>query len=1446
MRKYILFLTVPLLVCSAVSSAMPKINGSVCRTNPSADWYHGSGVYELATESGGTFTKISVSQSSISTDYGAVTVGNVFYAFSANETPWFSNYIIEAFSMDTFDRIPMTTADIGKTSVASALVYDDSTGKTYGCFFKSSSGFQFGTIDLPELPDASYKPTVTPIADVEGRWSAMAMNGSGELFAVDATSGMLLRVDKTTGVVTGIGDTGLTTTLQSSAVIDKSTGKMYYSHTQAYNDVKLYEIDLSTGQASLVADWENNPQVTFMYIPVSSPDPEGVPQAPVNLKASFPEGALSGTITFDVPAQTALGEQGTGEVGWKLAVNDVSYAEGITSFGNSVSVPVNVEGRGLYSFSVCLTNGTGSSEEAVTTVFAGLGTPSAPGNPAAVLADGTVTVTWDAVTTTADGGYFDASQIRYNVWRIDGDNRICIGEWLNRTNATDRIGEPEDNISYVYAIEAFYRTDETVKSEPAMTNPIVIGFPEPPYVQEFNTSDAVSEFTILNSNGDPFTWKYFRGRMRMQVTGTTPYPMDDWLITPSFRLEKGKMYPVEVDLEGNIGYSEIAEIKAGRSATVEGMALTVMSPTVLTDHTETYTGYIIPQQTGAHCLGIHAMTGENCFYIFADNIRIGAGTSAAVPAAVSNLTVTPDYSGEPRCTLVFTLPAFTAEGNPLDRVKTVKILRDGTMISEAAPESSEVVFTDTDVAAGYHTYSVVATNDDGDGIATSARVFVGVGVPAIPAGASVKEIEEGVVSVTWNPVTTDQDGNTLNPALVTYKVYDFGTGELMADDVAGTSVTFAGAKPGEQVWGEYAVYAVTSAGQSITSGRTGMIPVGKPYAIPYSESFPDGRVSNLCGMFTADLGGRWEIMTDCDMTGLDASDHDNGYAAMVGNTVGSSAAIYSGKIDLRDAESPVLTFRAFDQYANGNFNDNTVEVQIDGGEGFKPVRTFTICDLDPASGGNHWAKAVMSLADFTGKIICYRLLVSENVYTYTMIDDIRVHERLAQDLDLRNIEAPGMVAQNEPFTISVDVENLGSEPADGWSVELYADGTPVDSRQGEMLAPDARCEVDFRLSHSPMHNERVEYSARIIYSSDGNLLNNESEIKAVSLRKNYLPAPTMPVYSRLGNDVSLSWEKPDLSRILPAGFRDTFEDYPGFLTDGIGDWTITDVDGGIIGSLGTGDIPGIPDNVGPAAFFTLDVSGGGEEGKLAAHSGVKYIASMFLKDKSQADDWLISPELCGAEQTITFFAKSYHATYCENIEVLVSETGTETGDFEKIAEFSKLSTAWTEFAVSLPSGSRYFAIRNVTAGGFMLMVDDISFIPAGEPEALEIVGYNVYLDGVKLNDVPVRDLHFSHSQESDVSQGYTITCVYDKGESGPSALAAQVGGISQGTLWSADVRAGKGEIIVSNPAGNNVEIISLAGIVIYNGTPGSDMRIPALPGIYIVKVAGVVAKLIVK
>lgn len=1375
-------------------------------------------------------------------------VDNTLYTFYANETPWFSNYIIEAFDFTTFERKPMTTADLGKNRTASALVRDEATGITYGCFFTSSSTFQFGTIDLPAAPDASYMPTVTSIADVSGRWSAMAIDARGEIYAIDATSGMLLKVDKATGATTEIGNTGLTTSLQSAAVIDKATGKMYYSHTQAYNDVKLYEIDLTSGQSALIADWENNPQVTFLYIRPSTPTPPaGVPSAAENLTASFPEGALTGEVAFDVPSTTSSGEAGQGDITWDLSLNGTTYTNGTTTYGAHVAVPVTVENRGNYEFTVTLATAAGSSETSVASAFAGTGTPATPQNAKAVLADGIVTVSWDAVTGTADGGYFNASKLRYNVWRIDGDNRRLIGEWLNRTYAKDNIGNPTDDINYTYAIEAFYSNDESLKSEEALTNTITIGYPVPPYEQEFNTAAAADEFTIINANNDPFTWKYFRGRMRIQISGSTTYPMDDWLITPGYRMEKGKMYPVQVDLEGNIGYDEICEIKAGRDKTAEAMTLTVLEPTVLHSETETYTGYIIPRETGAHWLGIHAMTGEHCFYIFADNIRIGAGTSAAVPAAVSGLTATPDYSGAANCTLTFTLPTLTAEGNPLGGITSVKIMRDGEIISDGPQQASEITFEDTEVPTGYHTYSVLAANDEGDGIAASVKVFVGIGIPAIPTGAHVREIEEGTVTVTWDPVTADQDGNPLNPALITYQVYDVGTGELMADNVTETTVTFAGAQPGTQVWGEYVVWAVSPAGRSITYSRTEMIPVGKPYPLPYAESFVNGRITNLCGLSQGDMGGKWEIMTDCDMSGLAASDNDNGFAAMRGETYGSSADIYSGKIDLRNSESPVLTFRAFNQNNNGDSNRNKIEVTIDDGTGFKPANLYIVNNIDPESEGNEWSKAMLLLKAYTGKVIQINFRATEENFTYTIIDDIRIHELYTQDLDLRHIGAPALVAQNEPFTVNVSIENTGAETAEGWSVELYADGNTVATRQGPALKANAKCDISFDMTHSPMHNETVEYTARIIYPIDENPDNDSSNAVGVTLRKNYLPVPTALAYKATATDINLSWDEPDVTTALPASKTDDFENYAGFLTDNIGDWTLADVDGGVIGTIGSGlDIPGIPDGVGPASFFTLDVAGGGEEGKLAAHSGTKYVASMYLKDYSQTDDWLISPELYGGAQTITFFAKSFHATYCEDIEVLVSDSGTATEDFEKIAEFNKLTTAWTEFSVALPEGSRYFAIRNNTDNGFMLMADDISFIPADEPENLEILGYNLYLDGKKVNDAPIDGLYYSHNPGNEPSRKYTVTCVYDKGESGASNIATPMSGTTLDSTSSISIYARKGEIVVRDPEGANVEIATTSGIIIYQGSPEHDLHIPVNAGIYIVRAGDTTSKLTVR
>ena len=52
----------------------------------------------------------------------------------------------------------------------------------------------------------------------------------------------------------------------------------------------------------------------------------------------------------------------------------------------------------------------------------------------------------------------------------------------------------------------------------------------------------------------------------------------------------------------------------------------------------------------------------------------------------------------------------------------------------------------------------------------------------------------------------------------------------------------------------------------------------------------------------------------------------------------------------------------------------------------------------------------------------------------------------------------------------------------------------------------------------------------------------------------------------------------------------------------------------------------------------------------------------------------------------------------------------------------------------LPEGATHFAVRCTSPMGYMLLVDDITYRPAGKGAPLEIKGYNIYRDGVKIND----------------------------------------------------------------------------------------------------------------
>ena len=64
------------------------------------------------------------------------------------------------------------------------------------------------------------------------------------------------------------------------------------------------------------------------------------------------------------------------------------------------------------------------------------------------------------------------------------------------------------------------------------------------------------------------------------------------------------------------------------------------------------------------------------------------------------------------------------------------------------------------------------------------------------------------------------------------------------------------------------------------------------------------------------------------------------------------------------------------------------------------------------------------------------------------------------------------------------------------------------------------------------------------------------------------------------------------------------------------------------------------------------------------------------------------------------------------------------------------------------------------------MVDDVNFTPAGNAASLELAGYNIYRDGVKLNETPVTTTAYTDNAATDKGAVYNVTAIYSgRGES---------------------------------------------------------------------------------
>ena len=177
----------------------------------------------------------------------------------------------------------------------------------------------------------------------------------------------------------------------------------------------------------------------------------------------------------------------------------------------------------------------------------------------------------------------------------------------------------------------------------------------------------------------------------------------------------------------------------------------------------------------------------------------------------------------------------------------------------------------------------------------------------------------------------------------------------------------------------------------------------------------------------------------------------------------------------------------------------------------------------------------------------------------------------------------------------------------------------------------------------------------------------------------------------------------------------------------------------------------------------------------AAHSGSQLLLSTCVADGDPipaTDHWLISPELKGNEQNISFFIRVITDSYGdESFDVLYSTTDAEVSSFEVLDNLWLSATEWTECNYTLPEGTKYFAIRHSSTDIFGLLLDDITF----ERSAMAPVGYNIYVDGEKVGSATDTAFDMSNVDLTSGEHSVAVTAIYAGGvESSPATTVLDI------------------------------------------------------------------------
>ncbi|MBQ8127246.1 MAG: choice-of-anchor J domain-containing protein [Prevotella sp.] len=1315
----------------------------------------------------------SLTNPSIASISGCALVDGTIYTVYQNPISFDYTHMLEMrrFSAETGEEIG-SMREVSPIYLSEQCTTDPITGEVWGRFAGNVAGdrWEIACVDFRSLDRRA-------VGLARRSYICMGMTNTRQLYAVGRDAN-LYRISTEDGSETLIGSTGLNpddfidesgSNYYMNGAIDPEDNTFYMTYATNNLECSLMSIDLTTGKATEVATFAEQPLLGLVIFFPNNSAEDDAPAQVSDFEASFPNGSLTGNVSFNLPTKTYAGAALTGQLSYVVKADGEVVETGTGNAGSKItSKSFTLSGEGLHGVEVVASNDKGKGAQLFHSFYAGIDAPTAPSGIVVSVNpnNGHVQLSW-----TAPGGKNNGyvGDLTYTVVRYP-DN-VVVASGLTTTSFSEDLDAARDIQPYTYGVTA---SNSKFTGDEGMSNKCVFGAPlDVPYQAYFGD---IEYFTMVdvNNDGRSFATSYVSSSkiyLLGQYYGTSfadVGEMDDWLITPKINLEAGKRYKFAIPQFTNPNLT--LSIHFGKTVDVEDMTGVVMAPTSIakaTDWQSLEQEFTVPE-TGAYHIGIHSVNAEKTtrgIYI-RNTFTLDEVAGESVPAAPTNLQGTGGERGAKNVHLSFTAPTRNAKGQTLTETLKMNVRyrnRIVKTVEDVAPGANvEVDYANDYIPDGYNTFSVTAENADGNGQPAETSIYVGVDTPVM-AGDVIVVDQISSQKISWTPVTTiGKENYYVDPEEVEYVIYDVtyseedGTPyyeELARVKGATTYVYQDPTNEDEQHETYKGVRAVNKKGVSNIIVSAPLIK-GAPYGLPFEETLSGGTTNGkLWWVDESNTSTGWDI-------GQESYDTGSGCFTWTSGANNERAGLYTGKISLKAASNkPVVSFA---YYAVPGQNSTIIlAAQTPDGTDHQ-LTSVAMRNLEGSTG---WRVVNADLNQFKNEeyVIIKFIATTSRRDDRIMIDAINVYDMLKYNLAI-SLSAPSTLKAGMEGKVTITVTNTGEEPISNYTVRLSADDEEVFSQTvNEALASQDHKEIAATYKPSVNQEEGLVILLAEV-ETDLDLDDNDNWIEAeVDIRE---ATAAEPLNVRVVQKQLLMWDTPGVTTEEVTEVLDEIESYDngGITTDNflgsLGDWTVYDGDGREVYNFNV-NYPGRTTMA--LAWMAWDTTTQADEARRAP-VGTKYFVS-FNPIMGRADDWLISPELSGESQTVSLQLNVLGAaedTPAGTVEILYT---TEAFDEDNQVDFfNSFTTAsrqelnsfdWKEVTASLPAGVKHFAVRNISNSGIGVAVTLLSY----EKSRPAPISFNVYAD-----EALVANTSSLAYAVNDASKTWAVSAVYASGE----------------------------------------------------------------------------------